>query len=191
MRRRWFWVKIGSAVCLLAVMAAAGAFFLNHQPLISSKPAAGTLSTAAKENMEESHPSSFELQPKTAIVPQPLAPPVTRTVPQAKITDRKIPSAAPPKTAGSVAGNDKIKGKTAARPPLPAADAYDRIDDSTLKLQALAWFDDASKRMAVINDRIVREGESVDGYQITQIRQEDVVVSDGSKSWLLKFDLKQ
>jgi hypothetical protein len=67
---------------------------------------------------------------------------------------------------------------------------YDRIDDSKLKLQALAWFNDASKRMAVINSRIVREGGSVDGFQVTQIRRQDVVVSDGKKSWRLEFGIK-
>jgi hypothetical protein len=45
--------------------------------------------------------------------------------------------------------------------------------------------------MAVINGRIVREGESADGYQINQIRQEDVVVSDGRQSWSLEFGLQQ
>jgi hypothetical protein len=45
--------------------------------------------------------------------------------------------------------------------------------------------------MAVINGRIVHEGESMDGYQINQIRQEDVIVSDGTQSWSLEFGLKQ
>jgi hypothetical protein len=44
--------------------------------------------------------------------------------------------------------------------------------------------------MAVINSRIVREGGSVDGYQVTQIRRQDVVVNDGKKSWRLVFGLK-
>ena len=68
---------------------------------------------------------------------------------------------------------------------------YDRLNDSKLKLQALAWFDDADRRMAVINDRIVHEGESVDGYQVTKIRQEDVIVKNGGKSWRLEFGLQQ
>ena len=68
---------------------------------------------------------------------------------------------------------------------------YTRLNDSNIKLQALAWSEDAAKRMAVINGRIVREGESMDGYQINQIRQEDVVVSDGSQLWSLEFGLKQ
>lgn len=68
---------------------------------------------------------------------------------------------------------------------------YARLNDSNIKLQALAWSEDAAKRMAVINGRIVREGESMDGYQINQIRPEDVVVSDGSQLWSLEFGLKQ
>lgn len=96
-----------------------------------------------------------------------------------------------PTSEKSVAERSEVTDKPATSPPKPTRVAYDRIDDTKLKLQALAWFKDASKRMAVINDRIVREGESVDGYQITQIRQEDVVVNDGSKSWLLEFGLKQ
>jgi hypothetical protein len=68
--------------------------------------------------------------------------------------------------------------------------SYQRLDDSKLKLQAIAWSKDAAQRLAVINDHIVREGESVEGFLVNQIRQEDVVVNDGSASWQLEFSLK-
>jgi hypothetical protein len=55
----------------------------------------------------------------------------------------------------------------------------------------LAWSDDAARRMAVINGRIVHEGESVDGYQVVKIRAEDVIVKEGGKSWSLEFGLRQ
>jgi MSHA biogenesis protein MshK len=74
---------------------------------------------------------------------------------------------------------------------IPAKVTYDRIEDSKLKLQALAWSADDARRMAVINGRIVREGESVDGYQVMQIREEDVVVNDGGKSWRLEFGMQR
>jgi hypothetical protein len=70
------------------------------------------------------------------------------------------------------------------------ARSYQRLDDSKLKLQAIAWSKDAVQRIAVINGHIVREGESVDGFLVNQIRQEDVVVNDGSASWQLEFGLK-
>ena len=69
--------------------------------------------------------------------------------------------------------------------------ALPRITDSQLLLQAIAWSNDSSQRLAVINNRIVREGETVDGYSITEIRQEDVVLNDGTNAWRLEFSLRQ
>ena len=79
--------------------------------------------------------------------------------------------------------------KTGSR-PAQAARSYPRLDNAKLKLQAIAWSKVAVQRIAVINNRIVREGESVEGFSINQIRQEDVVVSDGSQSWQLEFGLR-
>jgi len=91
----------------------------------------------------------------------------------------------------SVATKSVPSGKPAKKDIKPiSAKTYDRIEDSKLKLQALAWFNDAAKRLAVINSHIVREGGNVEGYQVTQIRRRDVVVSDGKKSWRLEFALK-
>jgi hypothetical protein len=92
----------------------------------------------------------------------------------------------------SIAGKRTAASQAAAKAPKSSqAEAYAKLNDSKIKLQALAWSSDAARRMAVINGRIVREGESIDGYQINQIRQEDVVVSDGRESWSLEFGLKQ
>lgn len=66
-----------------------------------------------------------------------------------------------------------------------------RFSDSKLKLQAIAWAHEASRRIAVINNRVVREGDSVDGYSIIQIRPEDVIVNDETGSWRLEFSLAQ
>ena len=80
-------------------------------------------------------------------------------------------------------------GKSKSRTATVSA-SYRRLDDSKLKLQAIAWSNDAVQRIAVINGHIVREGESVEGYSVNQIRQEDVIVSDGTESWRLEFGLK-
>lgn len=78
------------------------------------------------------------------------------------------------------------------KPARPASRAtYKRFEDDKLRLQALAWADDADRRMAVINGRIVHEGESVEGYQILKIREEDVIVNQGGTSWRLEFGLQQ
>ena len=80
-------------------------------------------------------------------------------------------------------------GKTQAMPP-QAPRNYRRLADDKLKLQAIAWSKSAAQRIAVINGHVVREGESVEGFSVNQIRQEDVIVNDGSESWQLEFSLK-
>lgn len=122
---------------------------------------------------------------------------ISQQGPDSRTTDKKP---APKKTSRKklTASKKSIVGKRAAASTPAArvkktgkAKTHDKLNDSKLKLQALAWSSDAARRMAVINGRIVREGESVDGYQINQIRQEDVVVTDGRQSWSLEFGLQQ
>jgi hypothetical protein len=74
--------------------------------------------------------------------------------------------------------------------PSQVVKSYKRLDDSKLDLQAIAWSKDATRRIAVINGHFVREGESVEGFLVNQIRQEDVVVNDGTASWQLELGLK-
>jgi hypothetical protein len=111
----------------------------------------------------------------------------------------------PLKKASTSAGLQSVKSPAAvkkSRPTAPVTRAkkpaqtrtqttYRPIGNDKLKLQALAWADDAARRMAVINGRIVHEGDSVDGYQVLKIRQEDVIVNENGKSWRLKFGLQQ
>lgn len=117
---------------------------------------------------------------------------------QAKVNTQTKRVATPP-TAASLRKPDARKKPEATRPvartpqpvrPKPSR-TYDRINDAKLRLQALAWADDAARRMVVINGRIVHEGESVDGYQIIKIREEDVIIQQAGKSWRLEFGLQQ
>jgi hypothetical protein len=81
----------------------------------------------------------------------------------------------------------------AARPPAPARspeDSLSRLDDSKLKVMAIAWSNDPARRVAVVNGHILKEGESVDGYSITQIRKDDIIVREGGRSWRVEFNLK-
>jgi len=111
--------------------------------------------------------------------------------------DIRPPGSAPAKAPAQIttAPKDTRPTAPAARAKQPAKPrsrrTYDRIADSKLKLQALAWSEDTVRRMAVINGRIVHEGESVDGYQVVEIRAEEVIVNAGGKSWRLEFGLRQ
>jgi hypothetical protein len=79
---------------------------------------------------------------------------------------------------------------TRPAPAKTAEDALDRLDESRLRVMAIAWSPEPARRIAVINGRIIKEGESVDGFSVTGIRKGDVIVTDGSKSWRVEFNLK-
>ena len=53
-----------------------------------------------------------------------------------------------------------------------------RLTDGRLKVHAIAWSAEAEERMAVVNSRVVHEGDSIDGFLIVAIRPEDVVVRE-------------
>ena len=108
---------------------------------------------------------------------QPLKPSLTlQTAPEASTKQPSTGAAAAPKNAH--ARDSRL-------------DSLSTMTDSKLKLQAIAWSNDATRRMAVINDQIVREGGMVDGFSVTHIRRDDVIVNDGTTSSRLEFSLKQ
>ena len=125
---------------------------------------------------------------------------MTTLTPRARAPESK--SAARSSVSGSPKDGPGDSGQSRIRSPatapaqtsksraVPAARSYPRLDNAELKLQAIAWSNVAAERIAVINDRIVHEGESVKGYSINQIRQDDVVVNDGTQSWQLEFGLR-
>ena len=58
---------------------------------------------------------------------------------------------------------------------------------SGLTLQAISWSKEPKNRIAVINGNIVREGSAIDGYAITRIDTDAVVVRKGLDEWKLVF----
>jgi hypothetical protein len=94
----------------------------------------------------------------------------------------------------SIQSNKSAPAAAPVRKPISnkqqAARSYRRLHDAKLELQAIAWSSNAAQRIAVINGHIIREGESVEGFSVNQIRREDVIVNDGTESWRLEFGLK-
>jgi len=64
------------------------------------------------------------------------------------------------------------------------------LEDSSLKLMAIAWADDPKSRIAVINDRIVREGDVIEGMAISRINEDEVILRKGGNNWKLLFRLQ-
>lgn len=101
-------------------------------------------------------------------------PSIDRQMPHEDVTDAK----------------DTTVAKTVSSPSRTLSLVGERKDDTRLKLQAIAWSPDPEKRIAVINDRVVKEGNSIDGISVRQIDEDQVVVQEGGVIWKIVFDLK-
>jgi hypothetical protein len=64
------------------------------------------------------------------------------------------------------------------------------LNDPQMRLQAITWSKDPQKRIVVINNRILRQGETVSGYRIDTINLDDVVLIDAGDKWKLVFRIK-
>jgi cytoskeletal protein RodZ len=101
----------------------------------------------------------------------------------------------PQVNAGSV---DQIPVK-ADPPPIPAPDNQSPprkdsyagvlpLADNRLKVQAIVWSSAKEDRMAVINSRILHEGDTVDGFTVVAIKPDDIIVREkGAGLWRIRF----
>ena len=81
---------------------------------------------------------------------------------------------------------DPSIGATLPSPVLSAK----TLTGTELKIQAISWSRAPEDRLAVINSQIVREGATIDGYRVTQINTDDLILSKDGLNWTLKFEHK-
>jgi hypothetical protein len=77
-------------------------------------------------------------------------------------------------------------GSPPARQDQTPLDA-ERLPEGLLKIQAIAWAPDVQDRMAVINNRILHEGESVEGYTILAITEDQILLGAEGRRWKAVF----
>jgi hypothetical protein len=63
----------------------------------------------------------------------------------------------------------------------------EELEDESLILQALVWSESPGDRMVVINDRILKIGEKINGFLLSRIENDYVIVDEGPNRWLLRF----
>jgi hypothetical protein len=78
------------------------------------------------------------------------------------------------------------KALTRKKKPLP----MDRLEGVGFKIQAIPWGETPQARLVVISNQVLREGDSLEGYQISHINPDDVVLRRGDKVYQLDFGLK-
>ena len=62
------------------------------------------------------------------------------------------------------------------------------LAQDTLKLQAISWSEIPAERITIIAGRILREGQNVDGYNVVEIRSQDVIVEKSGSLWKLIYN---
>jgi hypothetical protein len=92
----------------------------------------------------------------------------TPMTPATQFSGRLQPSAPNPK------GTERVR-------PLPPG----------LTLQAISWSEQQGERMAVINNEIVREGTTLEGYDVVRIESDSVLLRKDGESWTLAFSLQK
>ena len=113
--------------------------------------------------------------------------------------DAEAEAASPPKTTSAihsetiahpVTSTSSVAAGIAEASPSREKSEIPRLNDPNMKLQALTWSREPHKRIAVVNNHILREGENVSGYLLVTINQDDVVLGRDGKIWKLLFHTK-
>ncbi|KPK34299.1 MAG: hypothetical protein AMK70_07835 [Nitrospira bacterium SG8_35_1] len=138
-------------------------------------------------NISGSMPEKTQQRPAQAITPKA---PVSVDGPEAEATSQIAASPAPENKKQVPAEKTAAVARVPAVPLQVKEVEIPVLNDPEMKLQAITWSRDPQKRIAVINNRILRQGEAVNGYRIATINQDDVVLSDAGEEWKLLFRIK-
>jgi heme/copper-type cytochrome/quinol oxidase subunit 2 len=61
------------------------------------------------------------------------------------------------------------------------------MENDDLRVQAISWAYDPESRIAVINNKVLGEGDSVQGYCLIRIEKDSVILHDSGKNYRLKI----
>jgi hypothetical protein len=182
-----FWIFIGVTTLAVAAWVIHFPLFPDSRKSVSTsvpdQPDKIIKKTASARQLEKQ--KQISAQVKELLPDMPI--PVGRS--QKKSYKKKVSR----KAATSVKRTRPLKSTQPSLPPKildskPAA--VKPLEDSNLILQAISWSENPDNRIAVINGSIMREGESIKGFRIIQIGQDDVVVRAGQNERKLVFGFK-
>ncbi len=166
---------------------------VSKKSAATAEPLKRDVSNGAKSSRQRlmpipAPPARSENTDSMAVAKQPVA---KHPGPGAKVSDghsdradrRGDAAPAVPVSAHTATDRQLSSGSLARRPPLnaklPPAEG--------LELQALSWADAPEKRLAVINGRFIREGGRIDGYVVSRIEEESVVLSMNGRNFRIRF----
>ncbi len=211
--RPWF-AKIGLPMAGLAGVLIVGGWLVQDDPVLVGDPA-GKPQADNDPGISMGHSTSGHIQerrPRTADAASggvgsgrtagtPRASKMSRPDPFPESADHHdVPRGTPPfsrdmlqqKDQSGPPGSAESVAAAGPRPPGPRSEepVAERKDDGRLTLQAIAWSQAPGRRMAVMNDRIVKEGSVVDGIHVVRILDNHVVVREDGLTWKVLFSLR-
>ena len=170
----------GIAVAILCMMVLGWFLWQKPEESISQpvQPAATVPSVDLESTTATAQPKKSAVQPSGPPAPQPTTP-SKRSLKKATFSKNYAVATPPP--------NQALSSAKAGTPNLPAVPL---LEDQNIKMQAISWAVQPENRIAVINAKIVREGDSIGGYRITEIREDGVIVRKGGQAHKLEIRLK-
>ncbi len=64
------------------------------------------------------------------------------------------------------------------------------LKNNELKIQAISWAQKPENRIAVIDNRVLRQGDAVQGYRLVEIEKDSVILQDSDKDYRLEFNYR-
>ncbi|MCU0558388.1 MAG: general secretion pathway protein GspB [Desulfobacterales bacterium] len=188
---------IAAGILVIAVALWGGIYFSRPAQKPDAPLAVGAPGQAAPKRVASglpSGPAQGAGRPKASRVAndktpaQPVqAPPAisnpAQGAPQAP-ADEGRPAGVPEPGAAPVLGDQAdppADAHVSAGPPAPPAKRPE------LTLEGIVWSDDPKARIAVINGKMVREGETIQGVRIQSIGENNVAVSAADDRWTVRF----
>jgi general secretion pathway protein B len=149
----------------------------KQAPMAQTAPGVSAPPPAARAEASDTRPSSSVNPPPSP----PKAP--------SKQTSERLASLAPP----AKAEPEEPPAVVQAPPPIRKPDPYARVEPlpkGEISIQAISWADEPQARIAVMDNKILREGENVGEMTIVEIRKDDVVVRQAGRLWRVVFNLR-
>ncbi len=190
-------VKVEILVVLFIVMAIFSCFLFfinknihpkmpytaNQSPVLDTQPdivpdiVKGQKQTVSRSITKPSalHEASIEILPKSATESFDLSNPQNKTVLKPEPV-RQSPATKNP------SGDDKgLLNKDTSKQEFPS------LKNDNLRVQAISWADDPASRITVINNRILQEGDSFQGYRLVIIEKDSVILHYSGSDYRLEF----
>lgn len=172
------------------------------QPVAAQKPKPST-SPERVTRQPVHQPAADALQPpppapapqKKMIAAAPPAPPAHKPRQRPVPTPSKK-SSAPPRTRqdhSKAQASQPAKAEPAPRQSAKKARPESRKtfrNDKRIDLQALVWAPTPQDRFVVINNRLIKEGASIDNITVVRIGQDDVLFAEGNDRWHQAFSIR-